>query len=439
MARIVRGALWLGSGQMFGDLCAIVYLLILSRLLGASAFSDFVLVMAVGQSVAHLFGFQSWRTIVRFGHAAQAVPGGLAGLCRWVALRDLSVGLAGAGFAAAIVWTQGALLGIPPKLDHAAAWFSLTILLMQRGIPSGLLRLRQRFALCAAADAVLPVGRTLLALFLCMQGGGVVSALIGLAVAETIATATIWAIALSTAPDRDPPLALPLPSAAELNRFYWRTSVAEALRLAAPDVPVLGIALGGGGAALGAYRLAVAIAKATSKPALSVSIAFYSEAARQRARSGGVDPALVRHALGVSAAVAILSTLLCYVLTPLVIADVGSAVTTGLWLSMTVASLAAFLESRILVARAPLIAVAARFAAVASAFSVAWAFSRTGGSAAGLAAVASGGLLHFALLAAWLIVRRQRARASGPRTAWRFSQPERALDRPGNAREIRAA
>lgn len=396
--RVLRGAAWLGSGQVLSDLCTILYLFVLSRTLGAD-FGQFVLIVTIGQMAAHLFGFQSWRVIVRFGGANAARS--LGALCRWVAVRDLSVALAGAALAAFCVWNFTQVIGVAPALRWPATLFSLTIILMQRGIPCGILRLKRCFAINAGVDAVLPLGRLLVALLLLSFGGRLEYALVGWALAETVTTLALWVAALNTR-DRLVADTRAAPTASELNRFYWRSSISEALRLSSPEIPLVAIAIAGGGAILGDYRLAMSVAKLVCKPIMSLSVSFYVEASSQESAKNDLGrQKLFQSVVQTVLALTIALLALFWLSSPELMQTFDATLTTSIWLSMIVAATATCLEVKLLVQSAPLIVPVSRALSLVVSFLTAWTLAPYNASTAGVAATLTAGMVHIIGLAAW--------------------------------------
>ena len=55
------------STALTGALCGLAYLAIITRSLGLKGFGHFSLIFGTAQALIWIVGFQSWRTVVRYG------------------------------------------------------------------------------------------------------------------------------------------------------------------------------------------------------------------------------------------------------------------------------------------------------------------------------------------------------------------------------------
>jgi len=356
-ARIICNAAWLGSGQIAGDVCAVAYLMVLSTALGIERFNALILILAIGQGVSHVCGFQSWRFIVRYGR--QTSRSNFFAMCRWVAARDLAVGGIGGAICAVAIALFSSHLGLPDDLHGTAMLFSLSLLASQRGIPCGLLRLAQHFSVCAMLDMLLPILRLLVAAATIVFDLGINGVLTGWVISEGVITGLYWLAALShrpTLPPSDMTSSDAIDTEKAKSRFYWLSGSSEALRLCAPDLLLLAIAWNGGTSALGAFRLITAVAKAASKPASTLAIAFYTEALHSRVAANARKLKATFQLTGIATLVLTLcSFCLCSLTSAPAFASQGVAATIGIGGTALIGSFTAILEARLLVNQAPAI------------------------------------------------------------------------------------
>ena len=67
LSRMLKNVAWLIGGKGFGAVCSLIYLAILTRSLGLKDFGHFALIFGTAQALIAIAGFQTWRTVVRFG------------------------------------------------------------------------------------------------------------------------------------------------------------------------------------------------------------------------------------------------------------------------------------------------------------------------------------------------------------------------------------
>ena len=166
MKRLFQNIGWLLGGRGFNAVMSLLYLYLATNALGIENFGYFAIIVALGQTVTGLANFQTWQFIVRWGANGDG-PAEATGFA--IALDLLSV-VMGAVIAAFIVWTAQLWLPLPDELLWLTFGYCIVSLLSIRTTPTGLLRLRFKFATATGAEAVQPAiraaGAVLAALFM---------------------------------------------------------------------------------------------------------------------------------------------------------------------------------------------------------------------------------------------------------------------------------
>ena len=153
MKRLFSNIGWLLGGRGFNAVMSLVYLYLATHTLGLEEFGYFALIVALGQAITGLANFQTWQFVVRWGANGEG-PGEATGFA--IALDAISV-VGGTVLAAGLVYSAQFWLPLPTDLLWVAFWFCVVSLLAMRSTPTGLLRLRFRFAEATAAEAVQPI------------------------------------------------------------------------------------------------------------------------------------------------------------------------------------------------------------------------------------------------------------------------------------------
>ncbi len=304
LRRTVRNAAWLLGGKGAGGLFSLVYLALATRSLGVTAFGQFTLVLAYGQAVANLAGFQSWQAVIRFGakHLVDDAPDRLRRVLCFTALLDFGAAVAGSALASAGVLAAGPLLGWAADEQRTAALFGLSLVFSVRGTPTGILRLFNRFDLAAYTETVLPAARLAGAACAWLAGATVAGFLAAWALAELATSVAMWAAAYHELGRRGLARGRTLSvhgvtsENAGLWRFVWMTSLSTSVGLVWQQLPTLALGSFIGPAMAGGYRVASQLSSAVSKPALSLSRAIYPELAKIAHANGipGLKPVLQR-------------------------------------------------------------------------------------------------------------------------------------------------
>jgi O-antigen/teichoic acid export membrane protein len=249
------------TGKGVGAVLSIVYLALVTRSLGVEKFGQFTLVLSTAQAVAALVGFQTWQIVVRYGmeHRGRGDVGALGRLVRFCAMLDLAGALVGCLIAGIALQVIRSRLGWSITQTQQGMLFCVVLLLSVRSTAVGILRLHDRFALGAGADAVTPVVRFVGALAAVWTKATVSGFLVAWAVSELMTALVYWIGATRTAPGlfgrwRDT-MRAPMENAG-LWHFALVTNVNSTLGAASRQFVVVLVGLFTGAAAAGNYRLA---------------------------------------------------------------------------------------------------------------------------------------------------------------------------------------
>ncbi|MFD1949637.1 lipopolysaccharide biosynthesis protein [Sphingomonas arantia] len=298
--RAMRNAAWLLGGKGVGGLFSLVYLALVARTLGVAGFGLFAMILAYGQALANVVGFQSWQTVIRYGahHRADARPDLFGQVLLFATLLDMGAALAGGAIAVAGALIIGPAIGWSHETQVLAAWFGLSLIFTQRGAPTGVLRLFDRFDLAAYAELTLPTTRLIGTLAAWVLDGGLAGYLLAWALADLITTGSMWWQAWRELAKRDMVRGQDrwrLRGLTTGNPGIWRfsitTNLTASIGLVWQQVPVLAVGWIAGPAGAGGYRMATQLGTALTKPVTSLARSIYPEFARMSV--GGSPRALV--------------------------------------------------------------------------------------------------------------------------------------------------
>ena len=307
LRRIGANAGWLLLARGFQAVLSIAYLAIATRTLGVADFGRFALILAIGQGIAGIVGFQTWQFVVRYGTQAQldGDEPGVARIISFAAALDVAAAIVGTLVALAAIVALGPLLELPRELYRASFGFCFAMLIAIRSTPTGVLRLDQRFRAAAFADSVLPSVRAAGAVLAMLAFPTVTGFLWAWAIAELATSAAYWWTALrgrrlALAPSglrrviRDDPA---------LWRFVLVTNLSATLTLTSKQVSLIVVGAYGGPAAAGVFRVAAQLAQALAKATQTFSRAAYAELVR--AFAGGSDRNLLIQLTAIAGLVAV--------------------------------------------------------------------------------------------------------------------------------------
>ncbi len=288
MKRLFTNIGWLLGGRGFNAVMSLVYLYLATNALGIEKFGHFALIVALGQAITGLANFQTWQFIIRWGangttdeNAPQQDPDpdnvreatGFA-----IALDMISV-VMGTVIAGIVVWTAHWWSPLPAELYALTFGYCVVSLLSIRTTPTGLLRLRFKFATATAAEAVQPAIRASGAILAFFMMPTVTGFILAWAAAELCVAIALWIAA-----SRDQRIDLSalsltrIPSKyADVWRFVWSTNMSGSLTVAGKPVVLLLVGSFGGAALAGGFRVAMQLGQALVSLAQTVSKAIFPE------------------------------------------------------------------------------------------------------------------------------------------------------------------
>jgi O-antigen/teichoic acid export membrane protein len=145
--RLLKNASWLMAGNALGAVIGLVSMALMARALETAGLGLVVLILTYAQLMDRLFNFQSWQAIVKFGAHAQKrnEQGELARLVKLGSLLDMCSALIGTSVAMAAAPWAAHWMGLNESETRWLVLYSATILFNIGGVPTGILRLTDRF------------------------------------------------------------------------------------------------------------------------------------------------------------------------------------------------------------------------------------------------------------------------------------------------------
>ena len=275
MKRLWQNIGWLLGGRGFNAVMSLVYLALATQTLGAEKFGYFAIIVALGQTVTGLANFQTWQFVVRWG-ANGSGPADATGFAIALDLLSVAMGTVAAAF---VVWTAQLWLPLPTELLWLTFGYCVVSLLSIRTTPTGLLRLRFKFAKATAAEAVQPAIRAAGAVAAVLFMPTVAGFILAWAAAEVAVALALWIIAA-----RDERIDLSRVSLSHIPkshpdawRFVWSTNMSGTLTIAGKQVMILMVGALGGAALAGGFRVASQLGQALVTLAQTISKAIYPE------------------------------------------------------------------------------------------------------------------------------------------------------------------
>jgi len=293
LSNIIANLGWILGGKGFGALCSLGYLAVLSQSLGVRGFGHFALIFGTGQALVAIMGFQTWKTLVRFGAPSvhrQDWPrfGRLVWLCGTI---DAAGAVVGAGLAWVIYYGFAEALDLNPSYVDMAFAFNCVLLWSRQTTSNGIVRVLDRFDVATYVESLVPIGRLIAAFAILAIGPTVERFLIAWALLEVLSAAAYWLAAWRLAPQalrrqhfgdfagvlRENPGAL---------GFFGITYAGSVLEALFRQGPLLAVGHFLGPSAAGIYRLADQLAQGFGKLSQLLSRAVYPEFARARFATG---------------------------------------------------------------------------------------------------------------------------------------------------------
>ena len=275
MQRLAKNIGWLLTGRGLNAVLSLVYLALATRTLGLDGFGFFAIIIALGQTVTGIANFQTWQFVVRWG-AGDDGPAEATGFA--IALDLVSVVL-GTILAFVLVATAQLWLPLPDDMLALTLIYCLVSLLSIRSTPTGLLRLRFKYALATAADAVQPIVRAVGAVLAFFFMPTVTGFVLAWALSEIAVAAAYWIIAAREEGIDFSRISLNIipRDHADAWRFVVSTNLSGSLSVGSKQVMILLVGAIGGEAFAGGFRVASQLGQALVQLAQTVSKAIYPE------------------------------------------------------------------------------------------------------------------------------------------------------------------
>ena len=289
LGRMLANTAWLLGGKGFGAVCSLVYLAILARSLGLKDFGHFSLIFASAQALIAFVGFETWRTVVRYGaaHVHAEDWGAFGRLAMLAGLLDLVGALLGIGIAWTVYFQLNEVLGLNPALRDGAFLFTCAMLFALVSAPTGIVRALDRFDVAVYVEAVVPLGRLIAATAIWLTGPSVVRFLFAWAAIDLIEALLYWAVARKLCPQ-----AIRLRNLGRwrearqdnpgIGRFFLITCASAALDAVVKQGPLLAVGYLVSTRAAGLYRLAAQLGQGLGKLSTLLMRAAYTEINRAR-------------------------------------------------------------------------------------------------------------------------------------------------------------
>lgn len=303
---------WMIASRGVAAVFSLIYLAIITRSLGVSGFGAFALITGAAQMLANLLAFQTWQIIVQYGvnHLENDDEARLARLYRVSLLLDIVSIVTGIVSSALILYFFADALGLKPTLARATLIFNIIILVSVRFTPIGILRLRDRFNLAAAADSATPTFRLIGAITVAFVHPSLQAFLIAWAIAELLTAAAHWYAVYKIGEMRlmlkhGHGIGQVLQDNPGLPRYAVTASFSQSLVIAAKQIPLFLVGGLTGTAAAGAFRLAAQLSRSLTTVSQLIAKAAFPEIVRAVRNQGvgslgGVILGSVRIALAVS-------------------------------------------------------------------------------------------------------------------------------------------
>ncbi|MEZ5734772.1 MAG: oligosaccharide flippase family protein [Novosphingobium sp.] len=324
---------WMLASRGLAAVFSLIYLAIITRSLGVSGFGKFALITGAAQLLANLLAFQTWQIIVQYGvnHIENGDQNRLARLFRSSVLLDAVSAVAGIAASAVILHFFAEQLGMTPTLARATLIFNIIMLLSLRSTPLGIMRLRDRFSLAAAADSATPTLRLIGAVVVWFIHPKLQGFLIAWAIAELLTAAAHWYAVhkigdLSLMLRRGKDVGKVLEDNPGIVRYSLTTNFSQTLSMSAKQLPLFLVGGLTGTAAAGAFRLAAQLSRSLTILSQMIARAAFPEIVRA-VRSHGVSgiASVISQTIRVALVVSAVAFVVAILFGQLVLETVGGA------------------------------------------------------------------------------------------------------------------
>ena len=159
--RIVANAGKLLGGRVVNAVISLAATAVAARALGVSGLGLLVMIHAFAQLLGDLVKFQSWQTVLQYGHEplAERRIDEVQRIVRFTVMLDVVSGLVGVVVGVVAALTFGSILGWAPAQGPLAAAYVTSVFFITAAAPLGVLRLLDRFDILAAQAAVISLVR----------------------------------------------------------------------------------------------------------------------------------------------------------------------------------------------------------------------------------------------------------------------------------------
>lgn len=303
--RALQNTGWMMGARGVTAVLSMVYLAIATRELGVERFGVFVIAFTFAQLVVGFCSFQTWQAIIHWGQDAEGRRT-VTGFAIALDLVTITVGLV---LAALVLGLAGDWLLLPEKMRLPTFLFVVASLLSIRSTPTGLLRLHDRYARAAFADATTAIVRAAGALLVVFLHPTIQSFLIVWGTAEVATAAMYWGLAARTeriATDRISLTRLPREARARGENawtFVFGTGLTGMLAVSSKQLLVVLVGVIGGPALSGIYRIASQLGEGLLKLAQALLRAVYPELVRNPEGARAMVRTITRIALATGVAV----------------------------------------------------------------------------------------------------------------------------------------
>lgn len=306
---------WMLASRGLAAVFSLIYLAIITRSLGVSGFGKFALITGAAQLLANLLAFQTWQIIIQYGvnHVENRDDTRLSRLFRSAVALDAVSAVTGIIASAIILHFFAEALGMTPTLARATLIFNIIMLISLRSTPLGIMRLRDRFSLAAAADSATPTLRLIGAVLVWFIHPKLQGFLIAWAIAELLTAAAHWYAVhkigdLKLILRRGESVREVFDDNPGIVRYSLTTNFSQSLSMSARQLPLFLVGGLTGTAAAGAFRLAAQLSRSMTILSQMIARAAFPEivrAVRTHGVSGlsGVISQTIRVALVVGAVV----------------------------------------------------------------------------------------------------------------------------------------
>lgn len=337
---------WMLASRGLAAVFSLIYLAIITRSLGVTGFGKFALITGAAQFLTSLLAFQTWAIIVQYGvgYIESNDEHKLARLYRAAVLLDIAAALIGIGASALILHFFADALGMTETLARATLIFNIIMLLSVRSTPIGIMRLRDRFNLAAAADSATPTLRLIGAVAVALIHPKLQGFLIAWAVAELLTAAAHWYAVYKMGDIRmmmakGSNLRKVFDDNPGLVRYSLTSNFSQTLFMSVKQIPLFLVGGLTGTAAAGAFRLAAQLSRSLTTVSQMIAKAAFPEIVKAvRAQGASSLGTMIARSIRIAASVGTIVFVLAILLGRFVLetvggSDFGQAYHSLLWLT----------------------------------------------------------------------------------------------------------